>query len=168
METNKDNSLAVRCHGYAFLPAAVEHRITKQFGEQFLVADWNRGPKDEGHPLRAIIKDHIRYTTAYGRKKLSTMRSTIQKLNQLGVYNMDIREDNYRGGRLFDFSLAITSPHISLSLKLRSKKQIDEDVRYDLECFEELEENELERKASLTGAFHGKLRQRKSKRLNRI
>lgn len=72
---------------------------------------------------------------------------------------MDIREDNYRGGRLFDFSIAITSPHISLSLKLRSKKQIDEDVRCDLECFRELEENELER-ASLRAASHGKLRQR--------
>ncbi|KAI1110997.1 kinetochore Sim4 complex subunit FTA2-domain-containing protein [Nemania sp. NC0429] len=160
VETKKDSLLAVRCHGYAFLPAAVEQRITEQFGAQFLVADWNREPTDEGQPLRAIVKDYIRFTTTYGRKKLSTMRSNIRKLNELGVYNMDIREDNYRGGRLFDFSLAITSPHISLSLKLRSKQQIDEDVRWDLECLEELGENEVQRKENLKAAFYGKLRRR--------
>lgn len=160
LETNQDSSLAVRCHGYAFLPPAVEHRITKQFGDQFQVANWNRKPEDKGHPLRAIIKDYIHFSSPCGRKKLSTMRSNIMKLNALGVYNMDIREDNYRGGRLFDFSIAITSPHMSLSLKLRSKKQIEEDMRLDLESFEEVEENELQRKANIRAASLGKLRRR--------
>lgn len=80
LETKQDNLLAVRCHGYAFLPAAVEHCIAKQFGEQFQVADWNRKPEDKGHSLRAIVKDYIHFNSLYGRKKLSTMRSNIEKL----------------------------------------------------------------------------------------
>ncbi|TGJ78808.1 hypothetical protein E0Z10_g9958 [Xylaria hypoxylon] len=161
VENKKDDLLAVRCHGYAFLSAAVEHRVTKQFEEHFAIADWNRKPEDNGRPLRAIIKDYIPFNSVYGRKKFSAMRSNIQKLNELGIYNMDIRERNYRGGRLFDFSIAITSPHISLSVNLRSKKQIDENVRYDLECFQELEEDELQRKQSLRAASQAKLRRRR-------
>ena len=141
-EHTKDNELAVRCHGYAFLPASLERRIHQQFG----INDWNRQEEHEGQPLRAILKDYITYHSVCGRKKLSKMRENITKLNGLGIYNMDIREDNYRGGRLFDFSLAITSPHISLSLKIRTRKAIETDRRYDIEEFKELEAREKRRR----------------------
>ena len=141
-EKMKDDILAVRCHGYAFLPEALERRIHRDFG----IKDWNRHEKDEGQKLRAILKDYIVFNSVCGRKKLSKMRENIIKLNELGIYNMDIREDNYRGGRLFDFSLAITSPHISLSLRLRSKKNIEEDMRCDIEYFKELEAREKKRR----------------------
>lgn len=109
-EKKKDDALAVRCHGYTFLPQTVEHQIQKQFG----LDNWNRQPEDEGHLLRAIVKDYIPFKSVCGRKTLSAMRSNLKQLNDMGIFNMDIREDNYRGGRLFDFSIAVTSPHISL------------------------------------------------------
>ncbi|KAI2633060.1 kinetochore Sim4 complex subunit FTA2-domain-containing protein [Hypomontagnella submonticulosa] len=142
VENKMDDVLAVRCHGYAFLPATVERRIREQFG----IDNWNRQPEDEGRPLRSIVKNYIRYKSAFGRKKFSAMRSNIKKLNDMGIYNMDIRKDNYLAGRLFDFSLAITSPHISLNLKLRTRKKIEEDARYDLVCFEKLAKGEEERR----------------------
>lgn len=142
VEKKKDDTLAVRCHGYAFLSATLEHRIRQQFG----ISNWNRHLEDEGQPLRAIIKDYIVYNSVCGRKKFPKMRENVLKLNELGIYNMDIREDNYRGGRLFDFSLAITSPHISLSLRVRSKDKIEEDMKCDIEYFNDLEKRVKERR----------------------
>lgn len=142
VEKKKDDKLAVRCHGWAFLPETLERRIHDDFG----INDWNRHEEHQGQPLRAILKDYIVYNSVCGRRRFSKMKENIIELNELGIYNMDIREDNYRGGRLFDFSLAITSPHISLSLKLRSKKNIERDMRYDLDAFQELETKETKRR----------------------
>ncbi|TRX99075.1 hypothetical protein FHL15_000417 [Xylaria flabelliformis] len=132
VEKKKDDTLAVRCHGYAFLSEAIENKIREIFGFD----DWNRQPEDEGTPLRAIIKDYIRFNTVCGRKRLSTMRSNLEQLNKMGIFNMDIREDNYRGGRLFDFSIALTPPHLWLWSRLRSRQQIFKDCRADLVAFD--------------------------------
>ena len=32
LEAGKDNALAVRCHGYAFLPPEIDVRIAQKFG----------------------------------------------------------------------------------------------------------------------------------------
>ena len=130
----KDNALAVRCHGHVLLSPELELRIKEQFGIQ----DWNRKPADEGQPLRAIVKDLIRTDSRFGHSSFCTMRKKIEKLNRLGIYNMDIREENYRDGRLFDFSSSITSPHPDLSPNLRSMDEIVEDMEDDVECFESM------------------------------
>jgi hypothetical protein len=148
VEKNKDDSLAVRCHGYVYLSDAVEHRINQQFD----ITDWNRQREDEGSPLRAIVKDFIRFKTPFGRKKFSTMRGNLEKLNDLGIHNMDIREDNYKGGRLFDFSIAITSPHMSFNLHIRSREQILEDMRYDLRSFDIMEKRVLGRQTEVASS----------------
>lgn len=57
----------------------------------------------------------------------------------MGIYNMDVREQNYRGGRLFDFSNAITTPHMSFYTKLRSEEEIFEDMDDDLERLNEIQ-----------------------------
>ena len=59
---------------------------------------------------------------------------------------MDIRKANYLGGRLFDFSIAITSPHLSLWTRLRTEAQIVEDMRYDLKSFDAMVEEEKKKK----------------------
>ncbi|KAI0189713.1 kinetochore Sim4 complex subunit Fta2, partial [Xylaria flabelliformis] len=132
VEMKKDDALAIRCHGYTFLSETIEDQIEEKFGFD----DWNRQPEDEGAPLRAIIKDYIRSKTVCGRKTLSKMRSNLEKLNDMGIFNMDIKEDNYRGGRLFDFSIALTSPHVWLWDDLRSRDQIFRDCRADLVAFD--------------------------------
>ena len=48
---------------------------------------------------------------------------------------MDIREENYRDKRLFNFSSSITLPHPDLSPNLRSMDEIIKDMEDDLECF---------------------------------
>ncbi|KAI1266247.1 kinetochore Sim4 complex subunit FTA2-domain-containing protein [Xylariaceae sp. FL1019] len=137
IERGRDDELAVRCHGYAFLPPEVERQIERQFG----IEGWNRKEEDKGSHLRAIVKSHIRWKTLQHRRKLSAMRSILEVLNEeLSIYNMDIREENYLGGRLFDFSIAITVPHISFSSALRSERQILENMSDDLACFDDMVE----------------------------
>ncbi|KAI1123486.1 kinetochore Sim4 complex subunit FTA2-domain-containing protein [Nemania abortiva] len=147
LEKKKDDALAVRCHGYTYLPRAVEAEIQRKFGPD----DWNRQSDDKGHPLRAIVKDYISSKSVCGRKRLPAMRSNVKQLNDMGIFNMDIREDNYCGGRLFDFSIAITAPHLSLWTKLRSEEQILADCQYDLGSFDvmakKLEEQRALRRA---------------------
>ncbi|KAI0549333.1 kinetochore Sim4 complex subunit FTA2-domain-containing protein [Xylaria curta] len=155
VKEKKDDTLAVRCHGYTFLPEAIEHQIRKKFG----LYDWNRQTEDEGVQLRAIVKDYIRFNTICGRKSLSMMRSNLDLLNDTGIFNMDIREDNYRGGRLFDFSIALTTPHIWLWPDLRPREQIFKDCRADLVAFDHMAKRLEKQKASTRKEWVGRLRQ---------
>ncbi|KAI0113651.1 kinetochore Sim4 complex subunit FTA2-domain-containing protein [Nemania sp. FL0031] len=157
VEKKKDDALAVRCYGYAFLPQPVEDQIERKFG----IDDWNREPEDEGQPLRAIVKDYIRYKSLCGRKSLSAMRSNLEQLNRLGILNMDIKEDNYKGGRLFDFSIAITNPHMHLWVILRSAEGIIEDLKLDLALFDSMAKKLEAQRAQKRGRWsEGVLRQR--------
>ena len=156
VQKKKDDLLAVRCYGYALLPEEVERRIERQFG----ISDWNRGAEDEGHPLRAIVKALIWYKTPFGRKKFPAMRRTLEELNKLQILNMDIREENYLGGRLFDFSIAITPPHLALWSGLRSEDQILEDMDDDIECFDSMVEEVEDRAKSKLRIWDDRLRSR--------
>ncbi|KAI0189711.1 kinetochore Sim4 complex subunit FTA2-domain-containing protein [Xylaria flabelliformis] len=147
VEKGNYSKVAVRCHGYAFLPPAVERQIR----EQFELTDWNRQREDEGQLLRAIVKNNIRSRLACGREEISVMRSRLEEMNQsLWIFNMDVREKNYRGGRLFDFSIAVTSPHIALWVKLRPTSDVFQDCRRDLGAFSKMvkniEEQEIEKR----------------------
>ncbi|KAI0538834.1 hypothetical protein GGR58DRAFT_466929 [Xylaria digitata] len=64
------------------------------------------------------------------------MRKNLEEINGLGIYNMDVREANYLGGRLFDFSIAVTFPHISLWPRIWSVEQILNEQAMDLGCFD--------------------------------
>lgn len=140
VKNKKDHTLAVRCHGYVHVPESVERRIEKDFG----IHDWNRGPKDSKEPLRAIVKDYIKYKSFYKPSNFTIMREKLVELNNMGIYNMDVCEENYLGGRLFDFSLAITMPHFSFSVDVRTQGQILEDTRFDLACFDSMAKSVVE------------------------
>ncbi|KAI1199886.1 kinetochore Sim4 complex subunit FTA2-domain-containing protein [Nemania serpens] len=137
VEKKKSDELAVGCHGYVFLSDAIERQIEHQFG----IRDWNRKAEDKNSQLRAIVKDYIKWKSLRHRKRWEVMRKNLEELNKLGIYNMDVREDNYLGGRLFDFSIAITYPHLSLWPKLWSMEQIINEQTADLECFDDMVEN---------------------------
>ena len=134
LEERKDDLLAVRCYGYMYLSEEEERRIEQQFD----IRDWNRAAEDEAQRLRAILKGLIPFKSPFGRKSFLKMRQTLEQLNKLGIYNMDIREGNYKGGRLFDFSVAITTPHLSFWKKLRSENDILDDMADDLGCFDSM------------------------------
>ncbi|GAW13635.1 hypothetical protein ANO14919_030220 [Xylariales sp. No.14919] len=113
-EDGKDDELAIRCYGYVFLSEEVERRIADEFG----IRDWNRLTEHNKEPLRALVKDYIPYISFDRPKSHARMRENLKQLNKMGIYHMDIRKENYLGGRLFDFSTAITTPHLSFWTEL--------------------------------------------------
>ncbi|KAI0428308.1 kinetochore Sim4 complex subunit FTA2-domain-containing protein [Xylaria sp. FL1042] len=117
VKDGKDDGLAVRCYG-CVLSEEAEHRIEEGFG----IRDWNRPTEDNKEPLRAIVKDYIRYVSFDKPKTHATMRRNLEQLNRMGIYNMDIRRENYIGGRLFDFSTATMTPHLIFRTELRTEK----------------------------------------------
>lgn len=121
----------------------MEQQIEREFG----FSDWNRGEEHQGEPLRAILKDFIRWKTPFHCKKFADLRKNLKTLNhkQL-ILNMDINEDNYVGGRLVDFSIAMTNPHILFQPGLRTKRRNRLDVGFDLACFDEMVEEYEARK----------------------
>lgn len=68
---------------------------------------------------------------------LPRMREDVPALNSLGIVVWDLREDNYMGGRVIDFSEAITAPHLKLcwDQDLVSQQQVMEWCTRDMLCF---------------------------------
>ena len=62
-------------------------------------------------PFRAMVKDLVEDDRPLNEKKLIRMRKDLPKMHKLGVCPQDVRERNYGGGPLLDFSIAITKPH---------------------------------------------------------
>ncbi|TRX97012.1 hypothetical protein FHL15_002318 [Xylaria flabelliformis] len=86
VEKRVDHKLAVRCHGYTFLPPKIEHKIQKDFGFN----DWGRQPKNNEHQLRAIVKDYISSESYHGKIKLSAIESNLKELNSLGIFKTSV------------------------------------------------------------------------------
>ncbi|KAI0549335.1 kinetochore Sim4 complex subunit FTA2-domain-containing protein [Xylaria curta] len=131
-EEGENGLIAVQCHGYISLPQAIEYQMQEKFN-----INWCRQPEDEKLPLRAILKDYLRSDLCRS-EQLCAMRSKLRKLNDMGIFNMNIREENYNQGLLVDFSTAITAPHLRLLLGSRSKPDIFQDMCYDSIAFEEM------------------------------
>ena len=113
IECDVNGKVAVRCHGHMTIPAAIE----KELYRRFEVYEWDRTeddfnmPVSERQPFRAIVKDLVENDHPLNEKTLIRMRKDLRKMHRLGVYPQDVRERNYGGGLLLDFSIAITKPH---------------------------------------------------------
>ena len=113
IEGDVNGKVAVRCHGHMAIPAAREEELARRF-EAYV---WDR-PKDDSalpvakrQPLRAIVKDLVDVDRPLTEENLIRMRKDLLKMHRLGVYPQDVRDRNYGGGLLLDFSIAITKPH---------------------------------------------------------
>lgn len=113
IERDVNGKIAVRCHGHMAIPAAREEELARRFE----VHAWDR-PADDSklsvskrQPFRAIVKDLIEDDRPLDEKKMVRMRRDLLRMHKLGVYPQDVRERNYGGGLLLDFSIAITKPH---------------------------------------------------------
>lgn len=113
IEKNVNGKVAVRCCGYLMLPADIEDELRERFG----VTSWDRPdeeylkPVSKREPLRAIVKDLVTEDVPLTVKTANKMLLELRKMLKFGIYNMDIQARNYKGGRLIDFSVAITTPH---------------------------------------------------------
>lgn len=62
-------------------------------------------------PIRGIVKQLASADPDVTYKTVDRIRKDIQELNRLKVYNLDVRKDNFRDGKLVDFGLSRTEPH---------------------------------------------------------
>ncbi|KAL9630621.1 MAG: hypothetical protein Q9204_004627 [Flavoplaca sp. TL-2023a] len=135
---NLNGQVAVRCHGYMMLSA--EHEDT--LDNQFEMNGWNRlaeeydEPPSKRQPLRAIIKDLVLEDTVWKPRVAVRMLSHLKTMRKHGVYVMDIKPSNYKGGKLVDFSIALTEPHVVFQLK--PDFQIESYKNRDLGAFDEM------------------------------
>ncbi|KAH8753611.1 kinetochore Sim4 complex subunit FTA2-domain-containing protein [Diaporthe sp. PMI_573] len=125
LKQERCEDLAIRAHGYILLSKDQERRVTEAMGQEFV--DWEKFPKTlNGHglferwephrhePLRAIVKDYVTSSTPWMPSQVSQMYDDLEKLHELGIVVRDFHPGNYLGGKLVDFSLAWTTPHICI------------------------------------------------------
>lgn len=120
-EAGKEH-LAVRCYGYTILTASQEKELADRFGIQsWWDDDYDIEPSDPQYdqgPRRAIVKDFVQSDRPFDLKDAPRMIRDLKQLHRLGIVVHDLNEDAYAGGKLIDFSKAITVPHIMFEIPL--------------------------------------------------
>ena len=124
IDAEVNGEIAVRCHGYLTIPAAMEDELAKKFQ----ITTWDRSddeydkPVSKREPLRAIVKDLIDSDVEFVKNDVYKILRHLKHLHRLGIYPMDVTSRNYRAGSLVDFSAAMTEPHYLF--QTRSKSQV--------------------------------------------
>ena len=137
---NRNGKVAVFCYGHTTIAAERETELA----EKFNIIDWQRPaeeydrPAAQRQPFRAIVKALMHDQTPFTAKMIPQMKKDFTLLRRMFVYVRDVRADNYRGGKLVDFSSAWTAPHILVSTYLRSEELINSDLQWDLEQFDKM------------------------------
>lgn len=144
IEENKLNGkIAVHCYGFTAVSALQEVFLS----ETFDVSEWDRPPEEYSLPVaerqsfRAIVKDLIEDETPFNKKMVARMLKDLLSLRRMTLFVRDVREDNYRGGKLVDFSVSWTAPHIMLSNLLFDDEDIEEDIGWELTLFDTMIED---------------------------
>jgi hypothetical protein len=109
--------IVVPCHGYIFLKERDEQMLEERgvdLGRDALDDEF-RQVAGEDDRARAIVKDFAPEDTGVHAKNLRKILRGIRSLNKLGIYNRDIRAENFKNGRLVDFGSSWTEPHSILS-----------------------------------------------------
>lgn len=125
VEAELNGEVAVRCHGYLMLSYKQEDDLDRRFG----ITDWNRPIEQydmspsKRPPLRATVKDLILEDPEWSPRVANKMLRDLKRMRKLGVYAMDIKPDNYKGGLLVDLSIALTYPHIVFQIKPEFQQQ---------------------------------------------
>ncbi|KAK8074980.1 kinetochore Sim4 complex subunit FTA2-domain-containing protein [Apiospora hydei] len=106
----------VKCHGYLYLSKDDEAFLT-ELGVDLgidILDDSLRKALGHGGRVRAIVKDMAPESSGVTARSLTKVLRRVRALNQLDVFNRDIRLENFRGGLLVDFGSSWTKPHIVL------------------------------------------------------
>lgn len=165
IDAGVNGKVAVRCHGYLTLPAEIENQLRRDFDVQ----DWNRPdldyakPSSQREPFHAIVKDLVTEETQWTEKVVKKILRDLHRIRKLGVYPMDVRARNYKGGLLLDFSVAMTEPHYLFEIK--PEHQVTLMKRDDLYNFQEMVEEKgvvTWERAFRNGEYCKKLRPRKA------
>ncbi|KAI3338388.1 kinetochore Sim4 complex subunit FTA2-domain-containing protein [Ustulina deusta] len=104
--------LAVKCHGYMFLKKNDQLALEKKgcyFGADLLDDKILRASGGNGR-VRVIVKD-LEPDVGLNARKIRKAFERVYALNQLKIYNRDVRAANFVNCRLVDFGLSWTQPH---------------------------------------------------------
>ncbi|KAK7431589.1 hypothetical protein QQZ08_001807 [Neonectria magnoliae] len=108
--------VVIPCHGFFFLREKDKRILdSRNINLELDKVDHNyQRSTVGGYRVRAIVKDLASAGSGVNGQSLRRILEDIVKLNSLRIYNMDIRLDNYRDGKLVDFGASWTEPHILL------------------------------------------------------
>ena len=113
-----------------------EQLISEKFG----ISKWDRSITEEKEqtPIRAIVKEYIDSGETLAPRMVPKMMKDLVTINRLGILVWDVREGNYRQGRLIDFSQARTVPHYELTVGPANYqlKSLDDDAYHDFGQFD--------------------------------
>lgn len=128
----------MRCHGFTAVPALQEDYLYKTFD----VSEWDRPPEEYNLPVaerqsfRAIIKDLVPEKAPFDSGMVKRMLKDLILLRKMALFVRDVRKDNYRGGKLVDFSVSWTAPHLMLSDILWDEDKIEREIGWELSLFD--------------------------------
>jgi hypothetical protein len=111
--------LVPKAYGYVTLTEEEEESA----GCSQAYPDWDYRPVGKP-PVLGIVKELVEEEEGFTFKMLSRMRRDIVELNRLGIVAMDLKTDNYRAGRIIDFSQAIVQPHPWLDWERLSPEKV--------------------------------------------
>lgn len=159
------DKLAVKCHGYIYL-GEEDKRMLEGMGLDLgtdILDEELRQALDGGGRVRAIVKDLAPKQITVNSRNVRAALRKVKKLNDLKIYNRDIRAENFNGGNLVDFGSSWTEPHIILDAL--NKEDADDFRLEDLVMFDDMiEEEEIKTRPKLQALpnmeYHEKLRPR--------
>ena len=104
----QQEQLAIRCHGYIFLSDEDKEYLTGKGYDSALKIN-------SRVEVRALVKDLATDNHGIHYETIKNTLKDIKALNELGIYKLDVRVDNYRDGKLVDFGSSWTEEHNILS-----------------------------------------------------
>ena len=105
--------IAILCHGYIYLDEKYR-KILEDLGAVLDEESLAVQPQTPLPPIRAILKELASDDSGINEDTAYSVLRSIKKLNSLGIYNRDVRADNFRDGLLVDFGRSRTRPHCYL------------------------------------------------------
>ncbi|KAI9149999.1 hypothetical protein HJFPF1_09749 [Paramyrothecium foliicola] len=105
---------AMPCYGYILLQQKDEEiLLEKGLNLRHDLTDSDTEEQTpEKSPIRALVKKLASPASGVTTRRQAKICMDLLKLNELQIYNRDIRAENYRDGLLVDFGSSITLPHI--------------------------------------------------------
>ncbi|KAK7740850.1 hypothetical protein SLS62_010995 [Diatrype stigma] len=106
--------IAVKCHGYIFLEDQDRLYLEEKEHLDFctdIIDTSLREVLGNDVRIRAIVKDLETDRTQINSKTVRRTLERVKRLNDLKIYNTDIRADNFVNCRLVDFGRAWTEPY---------------------------------------------------------
>ncbi|KAI1039313.1 hypothetical protein LB505_008563 [Fusarium chuoi] len=153
------SDVAVASHGFFFLESKDQKTLQNRnidLGLDSVDIDYQRSTIG-GLRARAIVKDVASSKSGITSTNMRKILGKVVSMNKAGIYNMDIRLDNFRDGRLVDFGSSWTEPHAlldSLSYEAAMESKLADRVMFD----QMVEDEELKNGTEVKAIHHMQLR----------